>query len=66
MLFGVKTVGAEVSVAFEATEEKVSEPEALITGATFAYDVQDVVLAALSPAATSDGPLHDVAVIDAE
>ncbi len=61
-LLAAVAVGADVSVA----PEKVSEPEALMTGATVAYDVHDVVLSALSPAAVSDGPLHDDEVIEAE
>jgi hypothetical protein len=57
-------VGEAVSVS----PVKASVPVALMTDATVAYDVQDVVLAAASPddVATVEGPLHDVAVIDAE
>ncbi len=61
-LFAAAAVGADVSVA----PENVSEPEALMTGKTVAYDVHDVVLSAVSPAAVSDGPLHEEDVIDAE
>jgi len=64
MLFAEKAVGTAVSVS----PVKASEPVALMTDATVAYDVHDVVFSAPSPAvdATVDGPLHDAAVIDAE
>ncbi len=61
-LFAAAAVGADVSVA----PEKVSDPDALMTGATVAYDVHDVVLSLLNPAAVVEGPLHDDAVINAE